>query len=156
MQTFTNILVPTDFSGPAEQATELATTLAEKFESKVTLLHTYVIPTYPYGDGLYWPLDELELAAKTALDTALGKVKERYQLAEAILEVGSPAEQILSIAEARGVDLIVMGTHGRRGLSRVFLGSVAEKVVRVSPVPVLTVGARGGTVKREAGKRKAA
>ena len=53
--------------------------------------------------------------------------------------VGVEWEQILEVVKARNADLIVMGTHGRRGLSRLFLGSVAEKVVRISPVPVLTI-----------------
>ena len=61
-----------------------------------------------------------------------------------------PYEQILSTAKARGVDLIVMGTHGRTGLSRALVGSVAERVVRLSPVPVLTV--RVGEAPRSAGR----
>jgi nucleotide-binding universal stress UspA family protein len=143
MQTFKNILVPTDFSEPAEQATELAILLAQKFDSKLTLLHAYEIPSYPYADGLYWPLDDLIREAKTTLDAALAKVKERYANVEAVLGSGNPFEQILTVAKDRSCDLIAMGTHGRRGLSRIFLGSVAERVVRLSPVPVLTVGPRG-------------
>lgn len=150
MQTFKNILVPTDFSEPAEQATEMAISLALKFDTKLTLLHVHFVPTsyYGYGEGLYWPVEDLAREAQKALDEALAKLKERYPRAEGVLDSGNPSEQILSVAKDRGIDLIVMGTHGRRGLKHVLLGSVAEKVVRRSPVPVLTVSARAGEVKR--------
>lgn len=148
MQTFKSILVPTDFSEPAEQATEMAISLALEFDSKLTLLHVHSTPTYyGYGEGLSWPFEDLAREAKKALDGALGKLKERYPRAESILGSGSPSEQILSLGKDRGVDLIVMGTHGRRGLKHVLLGSVAEKIVRRSPVPVLTVGPRSGEAK---------
>jgi nucleotide-binding universal stress UspA family protein len=153
MRTFKNILVPTDFSEPAEQATEMAISLASKFDAKLTLLHVHSIPTtYGYGAGLYWPVDDLAREAQKALDNALGKVHERYarvdavletsRAVDAVLETGNASERILAVAKERAADLIVMGTHGRRGLTHIFLGSVAEKVVRRSPVPVLTVGVR--------------
>lgn len=146
MQTFKNILVPTDFSEPAEQAVEMAISLALKFDAKLTLLHVYSVPTsyYGYGEGLHWPVEDLAREAQKALDEALAKLKEHYPRAERALHSGNPTERILAVAKDRGIDLIVMGTHGRRGVRHVLLGSVAEKVVRRSPAPVLTVGARAG------------
>jgi nucleotide-binding universal stress UspA family protein len=72
-----------------------------------------------------------------------------------VLAHGEPWKQILEIAKERMADIIVMGTHGRRGLSRVFLGSVAEKVVRLSPVPVMTVPGKTDRRAREAGAARA-
>jgi universal stress protein A len=158
MQIFKNILVPTDFGEPAGQALEMAIELARKFEAKLTLLHVHSIPT-TYGHGeVHLPVEELAREARKTLDDALGKVKERYarvdavlettRAVDAVLETGNASERILAVAKDCAADLIVMGTHGRRGLSHVLLGSVAEKVVRGSPIPVLTAGSRGGEAKR--------
>lgn len=136
-----HILVPTDFGEPADRALDLAITLAAKFDSELTLFHAYMIPTMGYGDGLYWPIDDLQRAAKDALNAAVAKAKERYPKTKGLLAVGEPWREILEAARQGGVDFIVMGTHGRRGLTRVLLGSVAEKLVRLSPVPVVTVPA---------------
>ena len=144
MTAFKSILVPTDFGEAANQAIDVAMILATKFESKLTLLHAYTIPypSYGYGDGLLWPVDDLSRAAKKELDDTLRKTKERCPKIEGVLVCGEPWDQILETAKSCGADLIVMGTHGRRGFSRVFLGSVAEKVVRLSPIPVLTVSSK--------------
>jgi len=142
-----HILVATDFNEPADRALDLAIALATRLESKLTVMHAYSIPAsgYPYAKGLLWPVDDLSRAARTALDGVLRKAREGYPKAEAVLACGEPSRQIVDAAAACGAELIVMGTHGRRGLSHVFLGSVAEKVVRLSPIPVLTVsGERTG------------
>jgi nucleotide-binding universal stress UspA family protein len=141
---FRHILVPTDFGECAEQALEIAIGLATKLDAKLTLLHVCELPVSAYAmyaQGLYFPMDELEAAAKKALEEATAKLLTRMPNAESILASGTAVEQILSARKERNADLIVMGTHGRRGLSRVLLGSVAEKTVRLCPVPVLTVPA---------------
>jgi nucleotide-binding universal stress UspA family protein len=142
MFTFRHILVPTDFGSASNRALELALEMAEKFGSKLTLFHAYDVPV-SYSEALYWPVDSLEAEARQALDDACTSAKARYPLVEAILGRGPAWEQTLDIARARGADLIVMGTHGRRGVSHVLLGSQAERVVRLSPVPVLTVSEGG-------------
>jgi nucleotide-binding universal stress UspA family protein len=144
MEAFKHILVPTDFGDASNRAIDLGLSLATKFECRITLLHSYVIPTSSYGypDGILWPIDELSKAAKKALDTAVSQAKQRYAKVEGVLVSGDAWQQILETAKTAGVDLIVMGTHGRRGFSRVLLGSVAEKVVRLSPIPVLTVSSK--------------
>jgi nucleotide-binding universal stress UspA family protein len=153
MSTFQHILVATDFGEGASRALDVAMTLAAKFESKLTLLHAYTIPAsgYDYATGLLWPIDDLSRAARAELDGALRKAKERYPNIEGVVVCGDPWSEILDTAERSGADLIVMGTHGRRGLSRVLLGSVAEKVVRLSPIPVLTVSSK----KEENAKKRA-
>jgi nucleotide-binding universal stress UspA family protein len=142
MQSFRHILVPTDFSECADHALETAVALATLLGTKLTLVHVFEPPVSSYAayaPGLYFPTEELEVAAKTALDKAAARLRERMPNADAILEAGAPVRQILSTAKDTGADLIVMGTHGRRGISHVLLGSIAERTVRFSPVPVLTV-----------------
>jgi len=156
MSAFKSILVPTDFGEPANRAIDLAIELGAKFGSKLTLLHAFTLPITDggYAAGLSWPIDDLAAAAKTELDGALRKARERYPVVEGIVACGNPCGRILDAIETIGADLVVMGTHGRRGLSRVFLGSVAEKVVHLSPVPVLTVS--GSEVQRVKKKLMAA
>jgi nucleotide-binding universal stress UspA family protein len=81
----------------------------------------------------------IENAAKERLGTTLALVLKRLRKAESVLVRGPAAIEVLTVADRLKADLIVMGTHGRHGVSRLFLGSVAEKVVRGSPVPVLTM-----------------
>jgi nucleotide-binding universal stress UspA family protein len=146
MTPFKHILVPTDFGEAAARALDFAIELASKFEAKLTLLHASWLPPLAYAayaEGLYWPTDEMARGAQKELDAVLSKTKERYPGAEGAIVTGEPWQMILEVAKDRSADLIVMGTHGRRGLSRVFLGSVAERIVRLSPIPVLTISAAG-------------
>jgi nucleotide-binding universal stress UspA family protein len=136
-----HILVPTDFSEPSERALAAALELARAFDARITLLHVWSVPRTDYAEGLSWPLDDMERAARRALDGALESMRKRYAKTDALLREGGEAKQILAVASEEECDLIVMGTHGRRGLPRLLLGSVAEKVVRLSPVPVLSVSA---------------
>jgi nucleotide-binding universal stress UspA family protein len=138
---FRHILVPTDFGEPAEQALELAIELAQKFDSKLTLFHSYVLPSLPYTTGLIMPMEEIANAAQKALESALARARTRYPKCEGLVQAGAAHERILAVAKETGADMIAMGTHGRRGVAHFMLGSVAERVVRLSPVPVLTVAA---------------
>lgn len=137
---FRHILVPTDFGDASERAREIALELARRFDARVTLLHVWMVPSPVYGEGLSWPTDELEAASQRALAAALAASVKIYPPTKAVLRLGSAWERIVASVKEMDADLVVMGTHSRRGLSRVVLGSVAEKVVRLSPVPVLTVG----------------
>lgn len=134
-----HILVPTDFSEPSERAVATAVELARTFEARLTLLHVWSIPNTGYAEALTWPIDEMEKAARKALDELQARTRKAHAGTDSVLMVGVEWEQIIEVVKARNADLIVMGTHGRRGLSRLLLGSVAEKVVRISPVPVLTI-----------------
>jgi nucleotide-binding universal stress UspA family protein len=135
-----HILVPTDFGDASRAAEDAAVHLAEKFDADITLLHAWSVPTPAYAEGLVWPLDEIEAAARKTLADTCARVTKKHTKTKMVLVAGVAWECIVEAAKQRGVDLIVMGTHGRRGVSRLFLGSIAEKVVRLSPVPVLTVG----------------
>jgi len=139
--TFERILVATDFSDSSQQALELALRIAEKFGSELTLVHSWEAPNYSYAAGLYFPLDvvaPIERAAVARLEEATTQLRLRFPMAKSLLRAGVPWEELLSAATQIKADLIVMGTHGRRGLERALLGSVAEKVVRMARVPVLT------------------
>ena len=151
MEAFKHILIPTDFGEAANRAIDFGLSLAKKFECKVTLVHAYAVPPVGYGypDGLPWPIEEIRTAATKALDGALARAKDRHAQVEGVLVYGEPWQQILATAKARGADLVVMGTHGRHGFSRVLLGSVAERVVRLSHVPVLTVSSKEGQQAKE-------
>jgi nucleotide-binding universal stress UspA family protein len=150
MTEFKRILVPTDFSEGAESALDVAIDLSKKYGAQITLLHCYEVPLYVYSGAPPVPADywtPIQNAASRRLEAAVAELARRSPEAKGLLSQGAPWEQILHAADETKADLIVMGTHGRRGLTHVLLGSVAEKVVRLSPVPVLTVreGKRTGS-----------
>ncbi len=139
---FKHILVPTDFGEVSAHALALGIDLAGKFNAKLTLFHAYEVPLYAYPQvdsivvDLFTPIEQ---AAREQLNSALTSVQQKLPQTNGILRSGVPWREILGVVEEVGADLIVMGTHGRRGVSHALLGSVAEKIVRLSPVPVLTV-----------------
>ena len=134
-----HILVPTDFGEHAERAVEVGATFASRFGAKLTLLHVAHVSEYAYGQRTAQSLDDLLPKAQDALDEAAARARSRCDDVEGVLAQGRPWESILRVARERHADLIVMGTHGRRGLPRALLGSVAEKVLRSSPIPVVVV-----------------
>jgi nucleotide-binding universal stress UspA family protein len=142
MATFKRILVATDFGEASERALELALDLAARFESELTLIHIWEFPTYEYMGGTPIPSDFAERvgeAASARMAGTVSSIKARCPNVKSIVKMGLVSAEVLSCVEAIKADLLVLGTHGRRGLKRAILGSVAEKLVRSSPVPVLTV-----------------
>lgn len=145
MTGFKHILVPTDFEEAANHALDMAVLLAQRFEAKVTVLHSTSLPSSAlpaYAAGIYFPTEEMLSAAQNELEATLSRAKARYPNIHGVVVQTEPYVAILEFAKENSADLIVMGTHGRRWLSRVFLGSVADRVVRFSPIPVLTVTAK--------------
>lgn len=145
MKTPKVILVPTDFSLPAETALDRALDLAAKLDAKVFVLHAYELPVVGFPDGVLLPSAEIASRivtwAQTELDKSMAKRKESSVTITPLLRQGDPRELVLSVAEEVHADLIVMGTHGRRGLARALIGSTTESLVRTSPIPVMTVHA---------------
>jgi nucleotide-binding universal stress UspA family protein len=141
--TIQKILVPVDFTETSERAIDLAVDMAAKLGASITLLHVYQIPIYGFPDAtlITGPklAAELSTAAQKALDHLYEKNKNRGVETTAILRDGVAWEEISATADQIGAHLIVIGTHGRRGLARALLGSVAENVIRTSHVPVLVV-----------------
>jgi nucleotide-binding universal stress UspA family protein len=140
--TFRNLLVPTDFGAPARRALDIAIDLAGKYDAEITLLHAFMIPVTGYDQALVWPFEELEREAGRALETEVAQACDRYRRVRGALRTGVAWESILGFCKGHPVDLIVMGTSGRKGLAHALLGSVADKVVRLAPCPVLTTTAR--------------
>ena len=134
MTGFTNILHPTDFSEASELACERAVDLARQCGAKLTLLHAYANPVAVEGG---WALPD----PRPELEDALSLVANEDQSLAVVrvLRMGTPAESIIEYAREHNCDLIVMGTHGRTGLSHLLMGSVAERVVRFAPCPVMVV-----------------
>jgi universal stress protein A len=136
-----HVLVPLDFSTYAEQALDYAIALAQKLQARVTLLHVIQPLAIVNVEGGLWPtstfLQDLEAAVTRDMEGYLARVTAAGLEGEMVVVHGVPFQEILDTAKARQVDLIIMGTHGRTGLTHVFLGSVAEKVVRLAPCPVL-------------------
>lgn len=137
------ILVPHDFSETADAALTMALDLAAKLRARVTILHAYEAPTYVFPESVVATAD-LVGQIRGAAEEALANLKERVEKpggvqVETMLRQGVAWSEIDRAAKELSADLVVMGTHGRRGISRALIGSVAEKVVRTASCPVLTV-----------------
>lgn len=132
------ILHPTDFSEHARYAYDLACALARDHKSRLVILHVRTPQPMIYGDGMIVPPDEgFQEEMKRRL--ANMPAPSADVLVERHLVDGEAVPEILEFAEKNDCDMIVMGTHGWTGLSRLLLGSVAEKVVRKANCPVMTV-----------------
>lgn len=142
MLTWRHIVLATDFSACSNHAATLAEQLALKFDARFTLVHVWEVPAYAYPGVTYSPIDvfsSLEELAVKALHDAVEATRPRIPSVQGVLRRGAPAEELLAYVTEAKPDLVVIGTHGRRGAAHLLLGSVAERVVQRSPVPVLTV-----------------
>lgn len=151
------ILVPSDFGDASEAALDTAVELAKSFGAEIVLLHTFEIPVVGFPDGAMVATSELTSrileGAQAALDAAVAKRKGRGVAIRPLLGQGDAWRTALATADEVGAGMIVMGTHGRRGLPRALIGSVAEKVVRTARVPVLTVHAPSSDEPVDTGER---
>lgn len=144
MTKFRHILVPVDFEPSSQQALEIAIDLALKFDARLTIVHAWDLAPSPYTSGPYLSPDlwsAVEKAAKEQLESSLADARKRLPRAAALLLHGHVSTEILAAIDRVQADLVVLGTHGRHGLNRLFLGSVAESVVRGAKVPVLVARA---------------
>lgn len=140
------ILVPVDFSGHSEAALDYAVELAGKLDAKLYILNVVGIPAFgvPELGAALAPtvIDSIVRDSEAALAKLADARRSKVQIAGTLLRTGDARDMIIHTAEEVAADLIVMGTHGRRGVGRALLGSVAESVVRTSPCPVLTIRGR--------------
>jgi len=143
---FQRILYATDYSKASARALDQAVALAKENDAELLVVHV-IEPVSPYVTGddygsaeLYTRLEE---TAKKDAQSAMQKLMDRLQKAKikvkSLLLTGTSHDQIIKAAKTRKADLIVIGTHGRTGLSKLFMGSVAGKVVSAAQCPVLTV-----------------
>ncbi len=135
---YDNILVPTDGSDGARSAFEHALELRELYDSTIHLLFV-VEPIHTADVATEQVLNAMRAEGERSLEELVDGIESDGVDAVTEVRVGTPHRKILEYADEEGMDLIVMGTHGRTGLNRYLLGSVTEKVVRASETPVLTV-----------------
>ena len=146
--TFTKILAATDFSDDSNHALGYAEELARRFGAEIIVMHVDQ-PLSPVMVSEFSPgldvaamnriAEEQRLLAQRELDQITARLRESGLKSRGMLKVGAPFLEIVTAAQNDGVDLIVVGTHGRTGLAHVLMGSVAERVVRKAHCPVLTV-----------------
>jgi nucleotide-binding universal stress UspA family protein len=141
------ILVATDFGDPARAALDWALDLARALGSSIVLAHVFDLPIVGLPDAaiLVGPQTAARLSdeAQAALDAEVARVKDRGVQLKGILRQGDPRELVPNVATEVGAQLIVVGSHGRRGVLRGLLGSVAEDIMRRAHVPVTVLHARG-------------
>jgi nucleotide-binding universal stress UspA family protein len=146
--TFTKILAATDFSDDSNYALGFAEELARRFGAEITVLHvdqplapvmvSELNPGFDFGP-MSRLAEEQRSMALAVLEKTSARLRDAGMKARGILKVGAPFLEIIHTAQAENFDLIVLGTHGHTGLAHVLMGSVAERVVRKAPCPVLTV-----------------
>jgi nucleotide-binding universal stress UspA family protein len=140
------ILAPTDFSPASDRALDVAIDIARLTGAAIEVLHVnleamWVLP--PPGDVVTSPVDVAEVLATSSmqLDAAVNRVRAAGIQCSGVSESGRTDAEIVEYARKRGAGLIVVGSHGRHGIGHVLIGSVAEKVVRHAPCPILVVPA---------------
>ena len=144
MEGFRKILFPIDFSDVSPKIVPWVFTMAKQFEAEIHLL--FVARRFQYLNHMY--VDEAFI--KNFEDISLKGARKRieeftkayfdgYPVYKTKVVLGDPAEDILNYINAEGIDLVIIGTHGRKGLDRILFGSVAERVVKASSVPVLSI-----------------
>jgi universal stress protein A len=143
------VLIATDFSEAAEAAEAQGLDLARRLGADVVYVHVGTEPSLygesPFGMVRVQAVFEAQRQwATTQLEDRVQRAGARGVTARYVLPAGVPYQEIVKAAEKEHADVVVIGTHGRTGLERVFLGSVAERVVRLAPCPVLTVRPRAG------------
>ncbi len=137
-----HILVPHDFSETAGHALDLAISLAAALGARLTIVHAYEVVSYAYAEGLNLAAEtvsEIDRLSRIGLEKLAARARERGVDVSVALRQGHPWRQIVEVAKESKADMIVMGTRGRTGVARMLMGSVAERVVRTAPCPVLTV-----------------
>lgn len=142
MRTIEHIMVATDFSHDGNKAVAMAAQLARAFSAKLTLFHVVQMPSYAFfGGGVFVPSPELTADIIDDAKRWLAAAKERLTglTVDTVCLDGDPQTLIVRWAAEHEPDLLVLGTHGRRGLRRLVMGSVAEHVLRAASCPVLTV-----------------
>jgi len=145
-----SILVPFDFSEYSEKAFTWALAMAEQWGARLRLLHVVPLPIYSSNVlGVHFNVADVEARLQTDAEARIQEVvssvgKPAVPVDTQIIR-GEPFTDICRVAEQEKIDLIIMGSQGRTGLSHVLLGSVAERVVRYAPCPVLVVGKKAHT-----------
>ncbi len=137
MLTIKNILVPTDFSSTSAAAVHHGVEMALTFGARLYLLHVPGVTGESFEAN--FPVGDLETTVQQWLEPFFTREELARCRPEYALRVGRTADEIVSYAKDREIDLIVMGTHGRSGFAHLVMGSVAEQVVRTAPCPIMLI-----------------
>ena len=129
---FKTIIVPTDGSKNAQKAEDVAISIARNFQAKLMVVHII-------DEKLIYPFEVLEEDGKKILERATLKGKDQGIDVQQVLIVGNPTHDMAKITEKTGADLLVIGTHGKSGLQKLLMGSVAENTIKTVKIPVLLV-----------------
>ena len=137
------ILVPTDFSESAKHAQGYGVSFAREYEAELILVHVVETLTVGYASDLFpVPMaevfDEISGYAKTEIAKLAAEIREKGIPVREMVVQGKPSAEIVRIAKEEGIDIIVLGTHGKGMLDQALFGSTAERVIRKAPCPVLT------------------
>jgi nucleotide-binding universal stress UspA family protein len=138
------ILVAVDFSDSSEAALAYAVELAKPLGARLVVMHSYELPVYGFPDGALVASVEVATRIMEGAQTGLEGMVERYKgeaQLDTLVRQGVPWEEVRAVAEEVDAEMIVIGTHGRKGIARALLGSVAEKILRTSTRPVLAIHA---------------
>jgi nucleotide-binding universal stress UspA family protein len=141
-----NILVPVDFSEASDRALAYAQTMAKALGASIHVFHAI-----PDPHSQVWSIEATGMNLGSLLETWQADAQKRLDglsvdtPGKRLVKIGQPFSEITRYAESQQIDLIIMGTHGRGAIEHMLLGSVAEKVVRKAPCPVLTVGESAGS-----------
>jgi nucleotide-binding universal stress UspA family protein len=142
------IVVATDFAEPSEAALATAIDYAKVFDAQIVLMHAFQVPIVGFPDGAVMDIAELTSRLMEGAKEGLDRQAEVHDGSgvpiRCVVKQGDAWRMVNETVDECGAGLVVIGTHGRRGLSRALLGSVAEKVVRSATVPVLTVHPENG------------
>lgn len=137
------ILVATDFSDCAQRGLRVAVDLSRRLDAELTLFHAYELPVYLFPDGALLPGPEMMARMLGQISEHMDHAKQALCLegiaAETETAQGNPVTEIVRAAEKGHFDFLVLGTHGWSGIKHALLGSVAERVMRKAPCPVVTV-----------------
>ncbi len=141
---FTKILVPTDFSPNAKEAARMAIDVAKRYDASLCFIHVfqsvaYILPEGFVAQNAVQLTDIIDELGKLVRSEKADAERSGIKRVEADLVEGVPATEIVRYAKEKRCDLIVMGTHGRTGITHALMGSIAEKVVRTAECPVLTL-----------------
>ncbi len=144
MKVINKILFPVDFSEVSPKIVPWVSTVAKQFESEIHLL--FVARTFNYFSGMYVDAVSIQTFESDIIRGAEKNIEEFVKThfgedpnCKTNVVPGDAAEEIINYIQSEGIDLVIMGTHGRKGLNRILFGSVAERVIKMSSVPVLSI-----------------
>ncbi len=144
MKAFKKILFPVDFSDVSPEIAPWVRMMAEQFKAEIHLLFVargleYLSGVYVHPDSIKVFAGEVMKGGETSMEEFVSAHFVGYPSLKTKVDLGDATEKILEYIKSEGIDLVIMGTHGRKGLERVIFGSVADRVIKMSSAPVLSI-----------------